>query len=187
MAKLAIAPGLGPGGPRFESGHPDHFMDKDEISRYFECLGEIWRDVTAIEFAMRCAIAKKDGEEEKFPEPPYKKGKVYDSYPDSFGFYSFEMVVKKFNKRFPHIDIPLEIIYLRDAMAHGIMAEVGGSGIDQLIKFKEDKDNKKLVVEFSRSLELDRLIKIRLSLRGLRQVIFKEINSFPTTLPRAVG
>ncbi len=35
MAKLAIAPGLGPGGRRFESSHPDHFRLSQELNGVF--------------------------------------------------------------------------------------------------------------------------------------------------------
>ena len=43
---------------------------------------------TAIEFLMRCAIAKNDQEVDKFPQPPYTKGKIYKNYPDSFSYLS---------------------------------------------------------------------------------------------------
>lgn len=48
-------------------------MNQNEVSELFECVGEIWRDITAIEFLMRAGIARKDGEIEKFPKPPYFK------------------------------------------------------------------------------------------------------------------
>lgn len=36
--------------------------DNKELSDFFQCLGEIWRDVAAIEFLMRCAIAQAEGD-----------------------------------------------------------------------------------------------------------------------------
>jgi hypothetical protein len=35
-------------------------MNEKETKLFFECLGEIWRDITTIEFLMRVCIAKKD-------------------------------------------------------------------------------------------------------------------------------
>ena len=64
-------------------------QNEAEVKNFFECLGEIWRDITFIEFLMRCAIAKKEGEILKFPKPPYEKGKVYNEYPKSFSNFSF--------------------------------------------------------------------------------------------------
>jgi len=110
-------------------------MNQEETSQFFECLGEIWRDITAIEFLMRCAIAKKDKEIDKFPQPPYTKGKIYKDYPDSFSSYGFEEILNKFNKCFPKIGLPKEAMELRHAMAHGIIAEI--NGIMQIVKFKE--------------------------------------------------
>lgn len=67
---------------------------------------------------MRCAIAKKDGDIDKFPKAPYIKNKIYTEYPKSFSHLSFEIITQKFNRRFPKLKIPNEIIQLRDAMAH---------------------------------------------------------------------
>jgi hypothetical protein len=151
-------------------------MKKEEVSQFFECLGEIWRDVTAIEFLMRCAIAKSDGEISKFPKPPYEKGKIYKSPPNSFRHLSFEMITKKFNKRFPHISLPQEVISFRDAMAHGITVDVNSSGVTQLIKFKEIKETKELQVEFSMPLELQRLAQLRQSFSEFRRYIMQEVD-----------
>lgn len=149
-------------------------MNEKEISEFLESLGEIWRDITAIEFLMRCAIAKKDNDGGHFPKPPYIKGEIYHNYPDSFSHFSFEIVTTKFNQRFPQINIPKEIIELRDAMAHGIIAGVNQSG-NQLLKFKENKEKTELRVEFSMDLEQERLSQIRQSLRELRRRIANEI------------
>lgn len=151
-------------------------MQKEEISHFFEYLGEVWRDITAIEFLMRCAIAKKDNEIDKFPKPPYTKGKVYKDYPDSFSYYDFEIITAKFNKRFPSIKIPQELIDLRHAMAHGIISQINGSNVDQLIKFKEIKNSKELKIEFSLSLEQERIMQLRQSLKKIRGYIMKEVN-----------
>lgn len=88
-------------------------MNRNDNKEFFECLGEIWRDITAIEFLMRCAIAKKDGDINTIPKPPFEKDKTYIDYPDSFSHYSFEVVVAKFNKRFPNLKIPEELVSLR--------------------------------------------------------------------------
>lgn len=152
------------------------FMNNQEVSRFFECLGEIWRDITAIEFLMRCAITKKDGDDNKFPAPPYIKGKIYKTYPKAFEHYSFEIVVAKFNKRYPNTQIPAEVVALRDAMAHGVTTEINNDGLTRLIKFKECKDCKELKVEFSLDLESTRIAQIRQSLGELRRDLMREID-----------
>lgn len=93
-------------------------MNQKDTEQFFQNLGEIWRDITAIEFLMRCSIAKFDGEIEKFPKPPYTIGKSYKNYPKSFSHLSFEFLTNKFNTRFPNFEITKEVIQLRDAMAH---------------------------------------------------------------------
>jgi hypothetical protein len=143
-----------------------------EISQFFQCLGEIWRDITAIEFLMRCAIAKKKGEIKKFPKPPYTKGRVYVDYPRSFSIGYFAEVAGEFNKYFPEITIPQELIDLRNAMAHGLTAEINGGGIAELVRFKKVKEG--LKVEFNMALEPKRIAQIRQSLKELRGYIMKE-------------
>jgi hypothetical protein len=151
-------------------------MNEKEILQFFECLGEIWRDITATEFLMRCAIAKKDGDIFKFPQPPYIKGKIYKDYPDSFSSHKFETITSKFNKHFPAIQVPQEFIDLRHAMAHGIISQINSNGIDQLIKFKETSNPKELKIEFSLPLEAKRLAQLRQSLKELRRHIMKVVN-----------
>ncbi len=155
------------------SGKYNRMETTEETKFFFECLGEIWRDITAIEFLMRCAIAKTNGDIDKFPLPPYTKGRVYNHYPNSFSHYSFEIVVAKFNKRFPNLAIPPELIQLRDAMAHGITMEIENSGNIELVKFKESKDKSNLRVEFQLTLELIRITQIKQSLGELRRHIMK--------------
>jgi hypothetical protein len=147
-----------------------------DVKGFFSCLGEIWRDITVIEFMMRCAIAKTDGDLAKLPDPPYEKGKVYSDYPDSFSHYSFEIIVEKFNKRYPSLKMAKELVMLRDAMAHGLTVEVNKSGVPELIKFKEDKVTSTLVVEFRLELEEERLEQIRRSLMEFRRYIAHEID-----------
>ena len=149
-------------------------MNKNII--FFEYLGEIWRDITAIEFLMRCAIAKKDGDIEKLPKPPYTKGKVYNSYPKSFFITAFEDLVKKFNEDFPKIELPPEFIELRHAIAHGLIVEVNNSGTTELIKFKPVSKSKNLKVEFNMPLEISKLAQIRQSLKELRRFIALEVD-----------
>jgi hypothetical protein len=155
-----------------------------ENEQFFQCLGEIWRDITAIEFLMRCAIAAREGDIDQFPQPPYEKGKSYKKYPESFSHLNFEMVTKKFNTRFLHLRIPEEVIHLRDAMAHGVIAEINKNGITQLVKFKENKEEKALIVEFSLTLENKIIAQIRQSLRALRTSIMDEVNKEST--PKAI-
>lgn len=150
-------------------------MKKEETLQFFEFIGEIWRDITAIEFLMRCAIAKKDGDIHKLPQPPYIKGKTYKNYPKSFSHYSFQVVTEKFNKRFPKIFMPNELVQLRDALAHGTIAEINNSGSEQLIKFKET-DKKELKVEFSLTLDHKKLAQIRQSLTEFRIFITQELD-----------
>lgn len=149
-------------------------MNQREIEKFFECLGEVWRDIAAIEFLMRCSIAKKEGEIRKFPQPPYTKGRIYKNYPESFSNLSFREVTKKFNKYFPNIDLPQELIDLRNAMAHGIIANINKNEVAQLVKFREVKDKKELKVEFSMKLEIERIAQIKQSLKELRRYIGQE-------------
>lgn len=149
-----------------------------DINEFFEALGEVWRDITVIEFLMRCALAQKERDISKLPRPPYTKGRTYQKYPNSFSYTGFGDVVKEFNKQFPKLIIPPELIDLRNAMAHGIIFEINHSGTDELVKFKM-QSNKTLVVEFSIPLEQKRLSKIRLSLIALRRLITREAADKP--------
>lgn len=89
-------------------------MEKGEEKQFFAYLGEIWRDIPLIEFLMRCAIARHDGEITKFPMPPYKKEKIYKNITGSFSpRHSFETIRKKFISRFPNIPVPVELTNLR--------------------------------------------------------------------------
>jgi len=149
-------------------------VHKDEIHEFFQCLGEIWRDVTRLEFLMRVAIARHDGEIDKFPMPPYKKEKFYSSYPKSFSHYSFAIIREKFNKRFPKVQIPLELVIFRDAMAHGAIFDINHEGIERLVKFKEinsetkeGKTEKQLKIEFELPLEIKTLKKLKSSIHDL--------------------
>jgi len=148
-------------------------QDEVEVKEFFECLGEIWRDITAVEFLMRACIAKKDGEINKFPKSPYEKGKIYLDYPRSFSISHFEDLVTEFNKHFQNIQIPKEFANLRHAMAHGVIAEVDKDGVDRLVKFKKNKQNN-LEIEFNMPLERKRMAQIRQSLREIRRYISKE-------------
>ena len=148
-------------------------MATKKIKEFFETLGEIWRDITLIEFLMRGALAQKTGDVEKWPKPPYKKGRIYKEYPKSFSPIYFSEVAQEFNKEFPKLAIPQELIDLRNAMAHGFIAEVDHSGTDEVVKFKKQKDNT-LMVEFSMPLEQKRISQIRQSLKELRRHIMLE-------------
>ncbi len=144
-----------------------------ETKDFFETLGEIWRDITAIEFLMRGALAQKSGDVSKFPIPPYTKGKVYADYPKAFSHRLFSDVVQEFNKYFPSLAIPRELIDLRNAMAHGLILEINHSGIEELIKFRRQNDDT-IMVEFALTLEPQRLAQLRQSLKELRRHISKE-------------
>lgn len=148
-------------------------METKNIKEFFETLGEIWRDITLIEFLMRDALSQKEGDVNKWPKPPYNKGKIYSEYPRSFSLAYFSDVVEEFNKKFPKLAIPQELIDLRNAMAHGFIAEVNYSGIDEVVKFKKQKDNT-LMIEFSMPLEQKRIKQIRQSLKELRRYIALE-------------
>ena len=141
-------------------------VNKEEIPEFFQFLGEIWRDVTRIEFLMRVAIARYDGEIDQFPMPLYEKGKTYESYPKSFSHYSFEVIKNKFNKRFPEVQIPQELVIFRDAMAHGSIFDINHEGVERLIKFKEVKRGE-LKIELELPLEMERLKSLRLNLHNL--------------------
>lgn len=148
-------------------------MNKVPPEKFFEILGEMWRDICSIEFLMRCAIAQKNGDVSKFPPPPYLKDVEYDNYPESFALPLFSNVVMEFNKLFPELALSQELVDLRNAMAHGLVTEINNDGIDRLIKFRKQR-NGKLKVEFSLTLETSRIELIRAELRNLRRCIAKE-------------
>ncbi len=145
-------------------------MKTKDTKEFFETLGEIWRDITLIEFLMRGALTQKEGDVNKWPKPPYNKGKIYNEYPKSFSYTYFSDVAQEFNKKFPKLTIPQELIDLRNAMAHGFISEINYSGIDEVVKFRKQKDGT-LLVEFSMTLEQKRIRQIRQSLKELRQHI----------------
>lgn len=144
-----------------------------EIKDFFECLGEIWRDITAIEFLMRGALAQKNGDVNLWPRTPYTKGKFYNQYPKSFSFNYFDEVAIAFNKEFPKLAIPQELRDFRNAMAHGCISRIDNNGVDELIKFRKQGDNT-LRIEFSMPLEIKRIQQIRQSLMELRRFIALE-------------
>lgn len=154
-------------------------MISKNINEFFEILGEIWRDITAIEFLMRCALAQRDGDASRLPKPPYEKGNIYREYPKSFSYESFGDVAEEFNKKFPQLAIPSELIGLRNAMAHGIIAKINHGEVDELVKFKKQKGDNALIVEFSMPLEQKRIEQIRQSLKKLRQHIMLEAADKP--------
>ncbi len=145
-------------------------MNKVTPEKFFEILGETWRDICLIEFLMRCAIAQTEGDVSKFPLPPYEKDVEYDDYPRAFSLPMFGDVVVEFNKLFPRLALPQEMIDLRNAMAHGLVTEINHDGVDRLIKFRKQKSGK-LKVEFSLTLEIVRIESIRAALRNLRRSI----------------
>lgn len=134
---------------------------------YFSYLGEAWRDMLAIEFLMRVAIAKKEGEEKKFPKPPYVTGKVYVSYPAIFEELYFSGVQRRFNQIFPSVSVPDDIVKLRNAMAHGIVAHIDQNDSPELVKFK--KMNGNLKIELGLVLNEDNLKKVQVALVSLRR------------------
>jgi len=141
-----------------------------EIKDFFECMGEIWRDITAIEFLMRGALAQKNGDANLWPSPPYNKGKSYSQYPKSFSFKYFDELAKEFNKEFFPLAIPQELIDFRNAMAHGCIFKINYGEIDELVKFRKQNDNT-IQIEFSLPLEIKEIKKIRQSLMELRRHI----------------
>lgn len=143
-------------------------MDNRGTSQFFECLGEIWCDITAIEFFMRCAIAKKEGQIIQFPKPPYTKGKIYENPPDSFLLGRFEDILTKFNGYFPEITIPKELMELRHALAHGMISRVGENNVDEIIKFKKISKKKEIEVEFNMPMDIKRMSQIRQSIHELK-------------------
>ncbi len=142
-------------------------METKKVKEFFETIGEIWRDITLIEFLMRAALAQKNGDIKKIPKPPYTKGKIYNEYPISFSPTYFSEVAADFNKKFPKLALPQELIDLRNTMSHGFISEINNSGVDEVIKFRKQKDNT-LMVEFSMTLEQKRIAQIRQSLHELR-------------------
>lgn len=53
-------------------------------------------------------------------------------------------------------------------MAHGVIAQIDNSNINQLIKFKEIKETKEVEVEFSTLLGLEELQKRRDSIYAIK-------------------
>lgn len=58
-------------------------------------------------------------------------------------------------------------------MAHGLIAEINNDGVDRIIKFRIQKDST-LMVEFSMTLEQQRIAQIRQSLHELKKYIMVE-------------
>jgi len=148
-------------------------MERENTKEFFETLGEICRDIAAIEFLMRCALAQKEGDISNFPKPPYKKGDKHSVYPRSFSITYFSEVVKEFNKKFPDFVIPGELIEFRNALAHGFIAEINSCGTDELVKFKKTK-NGILETEFFLPLELSRMKQLRQSIREVRKNVMQK-------------
>lgn len=91
-------------------------------------------------------------------------------------------MVREFVRAFPEFaaNTPNFWTYLvefRNAMAHGVIAEIGNSGVDELIKFKRRKG--KLVVEYQLPLEIQRLRQLRQSFKELRSHIMNEARDKP--------
>lgn len=151
-------------------------MQEEKNKKFFETLGEIWRDIALIEFLMRGALSQKEGDIDKFPKPPYDKGKIYIEHPKSFSYSNnyFSNLAQQFNKEFPELAIPQELIDFRNAMAHGLIAEINHSGVDEIIKFRTREKDDVLIIEFSMPLEQKRINQIKQSLKELRQYIALE-------------
>ena len=111
---------------------------------------------------------QKNNEISKIPKPPHTKGREYEEYPSSFALRLFGNVVGEFNKEFPELAIPQELVNLRNAMAHGLIAEIDSSGFEELVKFKKI-DNGNLKVDFSLKLESKTIDTIHVSLHQLRR------------------
>lgn len=152
-------------------------MDENEKLIFFAGIWEIWRDITAIEFLMRCAIAKKDKDDYKFPNPPYTKNKIYPNPPKSFLHSSFTIIVNKFNKRFPEISIPIILIELRNAMAHWLIVEIDDRGFDELVKFNKIEWINEIQVESNIKFDLITVKQIWQSIKELRKVIINALNN----------
>ena len=73
------------------------------------------------------------------------------------------------------IAVPKELIDFRHAMAHGLVAKIGKSEVNELVKFKKQDDDS-LEVEFSITLEPERLERIRKLLRKIRVDISKKVS-----------
>ena len=96
---------------------------ESDVKDFFQCLGEIWRDVAATEFLMRRAIAQKEGDITKLPQHPYSQGSEFIEYPRAFSIRYFSDVVKGFPKWFQGFAAPNAeawdlLIEFRNAMAH---------------------------------------------------------------------
>jgi hypothetical protein len=86
-------------------------------------------------------------------------------------------VVKEFVKTFPRSaeanpGFWTHLVEFRNAMAHGVIVEIGNSGIDELVKFRRRKG--KLVVEYQMRLEMQTLRQLRQSFKELRCHIMNE-------------
>jgi len=151
-------------------------MNQQELSKFFESLGEIWRDINAIEYLMRVAIAQKDDEQHILPKAPFTQGRVYNEYPRAFAYSGLGKVVEKFKERFPDINLPANLVQLRNALAHGLIAELDFSGTIDIIKFREHTNNKTLEIEFSMPLDQQTLNRFRQKIKDFRRNIMTEVD-----------
>lgn len=142
-------------------------MNPEQIKEFFAYRGEIWANIANIEFLMRCAIAKKDNEIDKFPLPPYSQWKAFLNSPQSFKLKYFSKVVKEFNLRFPNYSSPVELVEFRNGFAHGFIAAIGNDPIQQLVKFNKGVWEE-IIVDYHLSLELEKIVQLRDTVRDYR-------------------
>lgn len=153
--------------------------NNEEVNIFFKHIGEIWRDITSIEFLMRMAICIHKKQEKLFPKTPYLKGKEYEYFPDSFNIGNFEKLVTEFNNIFSDVQIPIEFVELRHAMAHGVISKLDGSDFETLVKFKTFEG--KLKIDFVQDLDSDYLLSLNSALSGVRRLITLKIIELKTT------
>jgi len=138
---------------------------------FFMLLGGIYRDINFLEFLMRSLIAKKEGDINKLVQPPYIRGKEYDIYPASYAIKYFGPVAEKFNSLFPEYAIDEEVTKFRNALSHGLVADINNSGTEELIHF--GKVDGKLIIKYSVKFSIENMETIRKALHEKTRTLMK--------------
>lgn len=151
-------------------------MENKNTLDFFQFLGEITRDLWAIEFLMRTAIARNEWDIDKFPKWNYIRWESYGKYPKSFSseYTYFSAVAKRFTEIYPNLldsSNSETLVQLRNALAHWVISKIWENKIEKLIKFKEMKKEWILLVDFELELTPEKLRIIAISISKIRKDI----------------
>jgi len=150
-----------------------HYEEAMTTEKMFQYLGEIYRDLGSIEFLMRCAVAQKENDlGGDFLQPPYENGKSYKQVPCAFRPRYFGRVLEMFLIHYPDMeDTVAGVLDLRNAVTHGLVAEVGHSGVTELVHLRGNKEGEGASIVYSLAFTEENLLFWRDRLQKLRRRI----------------